>query len=212
MSGEQRAMNKEFRFLQKTFEVRADGERKIGGYAAVFEQLSQPLWGFVEKIAKGAFASSLEQDDVRALWSHNTDLVLGRTGNGTLSLREDDHGLAFDLELPDTTLGRDTYESIKRGDVTGVSFGFEVLEDSWQRKEEGAPHIRTLNKVKLYEISPTAFPAYEQTAVAVRSGEAVLKEAQERWAREQLEATSTARIKELYAQVARLERGLPFNI
>jgi HK97 family phage prohead protease len=167
-------MNRETRYANGASEIRAaiseDGERQISGYAAVFEKDSQDLGGFVERIAKGAFRESIASNDVRALWSHNSDLVLGRTGNRTLKLAEDDYGLHFSLTLPDTTLGRDAFTSIERGDVTGMSFGFSVKRDDqvWARGEAGAPHLRTLMRVNLFEVSPTAFPAYPQTAVATR--------------------------------------------
>jgi HK97 family phage prohead protease len=175
-------MNKETRFVNELAEVRAfvseEGKRQISGYAAVFEKDSQDLGGFVERIAKGAFRESISGNDVRALWSHNSDLVLGRTGNRTLKLVEDDYGLKFELDLPDTTLGRDAFTSIERGDVTGMSFGFTVKREdqAWQRGEPGAPHLRTLMRVNLFEVSPTAFPAYPQTAVATRDLEMFLRE------------------------------------
>lgn len=149
--------------------AKSEGDkRSIAGYAATFETLSLPLGRFVEKIARGAFSKSLGEDDVRALWSHNPDMPLGRTGNSTLRLWEDHRGLAFELELPDTQWGRDAFTSIQRGDVSGMSFGFDVREDAFQRGSEGQPHIRTLLDVRLHEISPVAFPAYTQTNVQVR--------------------------------------------
>lgn len=162
-------------------EVRAfvadDGKRQIAGYAAVFERDSQDLGGFVERIAKGAFRESIAGNDIRALWSHNSDLVLGRTGNRTLRLTEDDMGLRFELDLPDTTLGRDAFTSIERGDVSGMSFGFSVKREDqvWARGEPGAPHLRTLLRVNLFEVSPTAFPAYPQTSVSARDMEGFLE-------------------------------------
>lgn len=154
-------------------EKRDDGKNIISGYAAVFERDSVDFGGWVERIAKGAFRESVQKRDVRALWSHNLDLVLGRTSNRTLRIFEDDYGLGFELELPDTTLGRDAFTSISRGDVTGMSFGFDVKpkDQKWTRGEEGQPYVRTLLNVELYEVSPTAFPAYEATNVAVRDTE-----------------------------------------
>lgn len=181
-------MKKEKRWVEFT-ELRAtedDGKRKIGGYAAVFNKLSQVLWNFREKISPGAFARSIKENDVVALWSHNTDLVLGRTGNDTLSLREDDQGLEFDLELPDSPWGQNAYAAIKRGDVNGMSFGFTVREDNWKRGEEKDPHERTLLDVDLIEVSPTAFPAYKQTEVGTRSEE-LMKEQERKWAYEDKE-------------------------
>lgn len=170
-------------------EIRAEandsGERIITGHAAVFDKFSQNLGGFVERIAPGAFTESIAKRDVRALWSHNTDLVLGRTGNRSLRLWEDSYGLAFELKLPDTQLGRDTFTSIQRGDVTGMSFGFTVQEHEWKKSDGTGPHQRTLRKVDIFEISPTAFPAYEATDVSTRDAEALLAELTESWKQEE---------------------------
>lgn len=159
----------------------AEGRMVIRGHAAVFEKFSQDLGRFREKIAKGAFVDSIAKRDVRALWSHNIDLVLGRTGNKSLRLWEDDFGLAFELEMPNTTLGKDSFVSVQRGDVSAMSFGFSVLEEEWKRGEDGAPHERTLKKIELFEISPVAFPAYEQTEVSVRDMDGIIKELESKW-------------------------------
>jgi len=142
----------------------------IRGYAAVFNQLSQVMWGFREQIAPGAFAACME-DDVRALWNHNTDYVLGRTKSGTLRLAEDNTGLMCEVAPADTQLTRDFMGMIQRGDVDQMSFGFVTLEDEWDMDDQDQV-IRTIRKVKLYEVSPVTFPAYTQTSVAVR-GQAV---------------------------------------
>lgn len=160
----------------RSFEVEIRAEKKdndagtISGYAAVFEKMSEELGiytKFREKIAKGAFADSIG-DDIRALWSHDSNQVLGRTKNGTLTLKEDDIGLAFTLSLPDTATGRDAFALISRGDVSGMSFGFVPEDDEWLISPDGDSAIRTIKKAKLYEISPTAFPAYPQTTVNTR--------------------------------------------
>jgi HK97 family phage prohead protease len=158
-------------------EIRAEDEQpKIRGYAAKFEKLSQDLGGFKEKIQRGAFAKSIRESVVKALWNHNSDLVLGSTRNGSLKLWEDEVGLRFELETPVTTWGRDAMESIKRGDVDGVSFGFSVNKDGekWEEDDKKSV-IRTLTDVRLFEISPTPFPAYLQTNVAVRSAADILQ-------------------------------------
>lgn len=151
--------------------VRRENDRPlITGYAAVFDELSQMMWGFREKILRGAFLESIEKNDIRFLWQHNTDQVLGRTKNGTLRAWEDDHGLAFELEPPDTQLGRDALTSIERGDVDQMSFGFRSLPDGDEWKiDEDDTLIRTLKRVDLMEISPVTWPAYPATSVGVRS-------------------------------------------
>jgi HK97 family phage prohead protease len=148
----------------------ADGKRKIGGYAAVFNSLSVVLWDFREEIAPGAFAEAIAKNNVRALWNHDTSEVLGASGNGTLYLAEDAKGLRFELELPDTQRGRDAFTLIERGDVSQMSFGFRSLPDGseWRIDEDGQ-YIRRLLKADLLEVSPVTFPAYPATSVGVRA-------------------------------------------
>jgi HK97 family phage prohead protease len=167
------AKEKEFRNFEVP-EIRAEKKEgssgNIGGYAAVFDKLSEPLGIFTtfrERIAKGAFKEALSKNDIRALWSHDSSAILGRTGNETLKLKEDDIGLSFDLELPDTTLGRDTFTSISRRDITAMSFGFFVEQDDWILADDGSA-VRTIIQADLFEISPVAFPAYPQTTVDAR--------------------------------------------
>ena len=158
-------------FQCEGLELRDDGEGKkktLSGYAAKFEKLSEPLYGFKEKIRRGAFSESLKSNNIRALWNHNTDWVLGNTKTGTLRLKEDDTGLKFEIDLPDTTVGRDAGVSVSRGDVDGMSFAFETRKQEWDEKNPNNV-VRTLIDVDLKEISPTAFPAYPQTKVTARS-------------------------------------------
>lgn len=174
----------------ESFEFRADDKKEmtVSGYAALFNRkttIETMIGSFDEEIAPGAFSSSISGGDVRALWSHNTDIVIGRTKNGSLKLSEDERGLKFELTLPNTTAGRDAYELIKRGDVSGVSFGFRVKAEEWQHGENDKPDTRRLLDVELLEISPVAFPAYEATSVSARASEEALKEAQTRWAHDQ---------------------------
>lgn len=147
---------------------RQDGEDKVVGYAAVFDELSPPLWGFRERIEKGAFAKSIREADVRALWNHDRNLVLGRTKSRTLRLFEDDTGLGYEIDPPDTQWARDALVTIERGDVDQSSFGFEVIREEWTTNEDDE-NIRTLKEVKLFDVSPVTFPAYPQTSVQLRS-------------------------------------------
>jgi len=164
-------------------EYREEADQSIvSGYVVRWEKLSEEMYGFREKVAKGAFAKSLSERGVFSFWNHNSDIVLGSTRNDTLKVEEDDKGLKFELNLPDTTAGKDARTLIKRGDVKGMSFGFATNIDEW---DESNPTkvIRTLKEVRLYEVSPTPMPAYPQSSVAARSMEDVLsshKEYQER--------------------------------
>ena len=159
--------------LSSNLEIREveGGLRTIVGYAVKWEMKSVTMgyWRrFKEQFKRGAFTDSLTQDDQLALWSHDYSQVLGRTKNGTLRLFEDEIGLRFELDLADTTLGDDTYKTIKRGDVDGVSFGFQMTKEEW---DESDPDniVRSVTKAKLVEISPVAFPAYPDSQVSARS-------------------------------------------
>lgn len=161
------------------FELReAEGEApKLVGYASVFNQ-ETVIWGiWREKVAPGAFKSTIQKDDIRALWNHNTDLVLGRNRAKTLSLAEDDHGLQIEITPPDTQAGRDSVTSIKRGDVSQMSIAFETVRQEWYYPEDDKElPLRTVTEAKLYEISPVIFPAFETTEISARSEMATLDE------------------------------------
>ncbi len=147
-----------------------DGETpKITGHAAVFDQLSVSIFGFREKIAAGAFAKTLKRADIKSLWNHNSDFVLGRNKSGTLRLEEDKKGLAIEIDPPDTQWARDLMTTIGRGDVDQMSFAFVAKKESWEHFEDGKESIRTLLEVELFDVSPVTYPAYPQTDVQVRS-------------------------------------------
>jgi HK97 family phage prohead protease len=158
-------------------EERSDGlGPKITGYAAVFNKKSEDLGGFREKIKPGAFKQAIGKSDVRGLFNHDSNFVLGRQSNGTLTLKEDKNGLWMEIEPPDTQIIRDlVIAPIKRGDIREQSFGFIVEEDSWDGldDEKSSKEItRTILKVaELFDVSPVTFPAYPDTSVALRSME-----------------------------------------
>ena len=143
---------------------------RVAGYAAVFYSPSDPGTeyklepGFVERIDYGAFVRTLREDDQRALWNHEWDQVLGRRSARTLGLDTDPVGLRYQIALPDSPLGMNADASICRGDVRQSSFGFLVRREVLKR--EGALRVRVLMDVKLLEVSPVTFPAYESTTVA----------------------------------------------
>lgn len=156
-------------------EVRDEGQSpKIRGYAAVYydgtPESEYRLWeGAVERIMPGAFDHALrsEDDDVVALFNHNPSLILGRRQAGTLRLSEDSRGLIYEIDPPDTQVGRDLVASLRRGDVRGSSFMFGVRDESWTK--DGPRDVRELRSVTLHDVGPVTFPAYEATSAGVRS-------------------------------------------
>jgi HK97 family phage major capsid protein/HK97 family phage prohead protease len=167
-------MAKEIRALPVTLEARkADdtGKRTISGHIAYNEesQVMRDVWGdqFVEELAAGCFDESIKTRDVVGLWSHDIGRVLGNTKNGTLRLASSEKQLGFELDLPDTQAGNDAWESIRRNDVDGVSFGMVVVKDKWSKQDD--VYKRTILDAELYEISPVAFAAYPANEVACRS-------------------------------------------
>lgn len=141
----------------------------LAGYAAVYERLSQNLGGFVEKVAYGAFAQTLaDNNPVLARYNHDDNQLLGTTEAETLRLASDETGLAYEVDLPDTTDARNLAALSKRGDVRYSSFAFRTLEDSWSVTDQGFP-LRTLVKVQLVDVAPVNNPAYRDTSVGMRS-------------------------------------------
>ena len=155
-------------------EIRASGTlsatgKTLTGYAAVFNS-EAVLGDFSEVIRQGAFAKSLATgSNIRALYQHQGDALLGTTRGGTLQLREDAKGLAFELALPDTTHGKDLAILVGRGDVAGCSFGFRVAPGGDRWEQRGGRLVRELVDVELVEITLTSDPAYLDTTVAMRS-------------------------------------------
>lgn len=148
-------------------EFRTTEEGYLEGHAAIFNAEAR-IGIFNEKIIPGAFSGAIN-DDVRALFNHDPNIVLGRNRSGTLQLNEDSKGLYVKIFPPDTQIARDIVTSIKRGDISQMSFAFSILPggDVWDLT--GDVPLRSITKVKLYDVSPVTFPAYENTDVAVRS-------------------------------------------
>jgi hypothetical protein len=157
-----------------TFARRAadDASRKMIGHAAVFGEPADIGGYFREQIAPGAFTDSITADDIRALFNHDPNFVLGRNTAGTLTLAEDQDGLAVEIDPPDTQIARDLAVSVDRGDVSQMSFAFQVLAEEWVKGEDKELDLRTITKVRLYDVSPVTFPAYEGTDIALRSRDA----------------------------------------
>lgn len=159
------------RAVPTTFETREDGSDKhITGYFSVFNDIYEIAPGMTESVAPGAFSNTLS-GDVRALVNHDATLVLGRTSAHTLELREDSHGLWGDITVnPNDSDAMNLYSRVQRGDVSQCSFGFEVVKQDAEVRENGDVHW-TIREVKLYEVSPCTFPAYESTNISARSAE-----------------------------------------
>lgn len=152
---------------------------KISGYAAVFNSKTTIGDWFEEIIMPGAFARSLsENGDIRALFNHNWDNVLGRTKSGTLRIFEDERGLKFEIDLPNTSVARDLVESMSRGDINQCSFSFDPIGEDWDYSSEVAR--RTLTDVDLYEISVVSIPAYDDTEAALVRSKEIDKEVEQR--------------------------------
>lgn len=175
--------NKEMRIFNITNLTKRDGindqPAMISGYASIFNSKTSIGDYFEEVIAPGAFAKSIaENSDVRGLFNHNWDKVLGRTKSGTLRLMEDERGLKFEVDLPNTVAARDLAESMDRGDIDQCSFGFYATEEKWDYSVE--PALRTVLEVELYEISVVSIPAYEDTEVALVRSKEIDKEVEQR--------------------------------
>lgn len=164
---------RQIRSLQTELTTRAEGDGQdlyIEGYFVVFNRQTE-LWpGAYEEVAPGAFDNTLG-DDIRALINHDTTLVLGRNKAGTLELKVDSHGLWGRVKInPNDTDAMNLYQRVKRGDVDQCSFGFDILAETTDWREDGTVKW-TITEVKLYEVSVCTFPAYQDTAVQARKAE-----------------------------------------
>lgn len=172
-------LGSERRIFEGDLELRAakkgSGPGQMCGFAAKYDKLSQDLGGFFEKLAPGCFSDVMD-DDTRCLRNHEDDNLLGRTASGTLELMLKKEGLYYCCELPDTQVGRDTAESIRRGDMSGSSFQFRVAMDGATWDFDGPSPLRTVTKLaRLYDVAPVTNPAYIDTDVDMRSFQSALE-------------------------------------
>lgn len=174
------------------YEKRSEGdEPKIEGYFAVYNSVFEIVPGLSESIAPGAFQNSLS-GDVRMLVNHDTTLVIGRTAAGTMTLRDDTHGLWASAPVnPKDSAAMDAYARVERGDVTQASIGFEIIHEDAEYREDGSVHW-TITEAKLWEVSVCTFPAYQETNVAARTRD---KEELEKRRAEAWRANMKARLK-----------------
>lgn len=162
---------RQVRAIASHFNTREDGDTPhIEGYFAVFNSVYDIAPGMSESIAPGAFSQTLA-GDIRALINHDSTLVLGRTKAHTLLLREDERGLWGDVAInPNDGDAMNLYERVKRGDVDQCSFGFDIIRQDTEVREDGSVHW-TIREVELYEVSACTFPAYEATNISARAAE-----------------------------------------
>lgn len=150
----------ERRFVQSDVEVRVKGGKSyIEGYAAVFDKRSQNLGGFVEVVTRSAFSKTLNEADVRGLYNHDPNMVLGRSRSGTLEMSTDTKGLHYRILMPGTTYANDLLLVMERGDVDQSSFAFYKIDDRWELNDQDFPE-RSLLEVGLVDVSPVTYPAY----------------------------------------------------
>lgn len=155
--------------------MEGDDQRLLKGYGAVFGKRSENLGYFeewYEEIEPGAFDKALKNSDVRGLFNHEPNMILGREAAGTLRLAIDERGLAYEIDVPDTTAGRDLVVSVMRKDITGSSFSFTMPQDGtgqrWERKN--GKLVRVISEIEeVFDLGPVTFPAYSATKVSARS-------------------------------------------
>lgn len=153
-------MSLERRTYSQPIEFREVGDSLVAiGLGVVYNKRSQNLGGFQEVVRPGAAKKTILEADVRGLLNHDPNLLLGRKGAGTLRLEETDDGVRYEIDLPNTTAGRDAAELLRRGDLIGSSMGFRTIGDEWGETEDGFP-LRTLTEIALRDIGPVTFPAY----------------------------------------------------
>lgn len=168
-------MERRIRLTEGGVEIRdVEDKPRIAGLAAVYYDAEVPgseyemFADFVERIHPGAFDGALDrQDDAVALFNHDPNQVLGRVSSGTLSLKASKRGLEYFVDPPATAAGRDVVELVRRGDIVGSSFAFSITDEDWET-EEGRT-VRNIRGVKLYDVSPVTYPAYQATTVGLRA-------------------------------------------
>ena len=161
----------ERRYLAHEVRVAGDAAKpNIAGYAAMFGVRSEDFGGWVEVISPDAFTACLATNpDVRALFNHDPNVVLGRTASGTLTIAQDATGLKYEIDPPETQAARDLLVSMSRGDISQSSFGFICRDSSWGYDELTGVEIRTVKQADLFDVSPVTFPATTATTSGIRS-------------------------------------------
>ena len=156
-------------YFRTDFKARQQNdERYIEGYFIRFNEETQ-LWdGVFEEVDPAAVDDSLKNNDIRCLFNHDTSIVLGRTGNGTLELKKDSKGIFGRVKInPNDKQALDIYARIERGDINACSFGFNIINEEIQNRDDGTVKF-ILKKIDLHEVSPVTFPAYPTTSIQAR--------------------------------------------
>ena len=156
-------------YFRTDFQTRQENDAKyIEGYFIRFNEETK-LWdGVFEEVDPKAVDDSLKNNDIRCLFNHDTSIVLGRTGNGTLELKKDDKGLFGRVKInPNDKQAMDIYARIERGDINACSFGFNIIDEEIQNRDDGTTKF-VLKKIDLHEVSPVTFPAYPTTSIQAR--------------------------------------------
>lgn len=168
----------EYRYADTAFDIRSTdgGGNTLVGHAAVFDVEAVIEGWFREQIAPRAFRKSIKENDIRALFNHDSSVVLGRNRSGTLRLSEDNTGLVYEVDLPNTQAARDLWVLIDRGDITQSSFAFNSVKELRSEPNADAGEtlpLFTVKEARLWDVSPVTYPAYESTDVSARAAERI---------------------------------------
>ena len=164
-------MNKRNSYRTAQFKTREEtetGDLILGGYFVKFDEVTE-LWpGYFEVIKREGVEKAIQNADIRALFNHDDSLVLGRTGNGTVTLGVDEIGLFGDIIInKEDPQAIGAYARVQRGDVVGCSFGFIPIKIDTEERADGS-YLDTILELEIFEVSPCTFPAYPQTEIAAR--------------------------------------------
>src|SRR5690554_3522740 len=178
-------------YIKTNFTTRneEDGQKYIEGYFIKYNEETE-LWpGVFEEVAPGSVTKSLKDNDIRAIFNHNAEIVLGRTGNNTVKFEDRKEGLWASIKVnPNDKQANDIHARIERGDVDGSSFGFNIIKEDIYDREDGTVKF-TLREIDLHEVSPCTFPAYPTTSIQARKKDiSQYKERQLRIKKEKLKA------------------------
>ena len=164
-------MNKRNSYRTAQFKTREEtetGDLILSGYFIKFDEVTE-LWpGYFEVIKREGVEKAIQNADIRALFNHDDSLVLGRTGNGTVTLGVDEIGLFGDIIInKEDPQAIGAYARVQRGDVIGCSFGFIPIKINTEERDDGS-YLDTILELEIFEVSPCTFPAYPQTEIAAR--------------------------------------------